>query len=365
MNKRGTSLVELLVYIALFGIVTVLIGTQLNQLAKGYSSGRRLSKMQSDSRDVLAMMSRDIRNMGCKTYLVDTATVKFITDVAPGAYLADGSSFIHVDGEPGDELTMLKAVLNSTGDFDSVEQIHFYLDGTDLIRESETERIVLAENIHALQFQYGVYDLEKTLLTENGANVSHWIIENSAMITRDFTKNQFNVSGPTTGRVRLTTQSFANDSQNVWVQFRISASNGFPENLDSIKCVIRSVSQTLGSDKFKISGNEMKIKLPVPKNSVSYIGFEIGSKGAGVFKVENVKVIRADLGKYVWKDDPLPEEKRAVKAVRIHALIRSKDKVAINDQKPDTLGNVIVTRSGEYAWRKYIETVEVFNNGRF
>jgi len=365
LNKKGVSLVELLVYIVLFALVTMLIGTQLKQLVKSYSSGRRISKLQSDSRDVLAMMSREIRNAGCKTYLVATNPDEYSTQVASGTFLPDSSSFIHSEGNPGDELTIYKASLSNTGDLESVEQIRYFLEGTTLFRESSGEKLELAENVYSLQFQYGVFDLEDDLLIENSASTANWIVEGTLNILKDDVNQSFEITKSLTGILKCTRTFSIDTAEHILIQFKITPSNGFPENVDSIWCTIRSDWAVLAKEPFKLTDKEMKIKMPVAKSDKAYISFDIYSKGAGTVKIESLKVKRADLGYYLWKDDPPENEKKAVKAIKIYALVRSKETVDSKDETPIAVGNITVTRSGNYAWRMYTETVEVVNNGIF
>ena len=68
MNKKGVTFIELLIYIALLAIISLLIGRQFKLLIGNYSSGKRVTKLQTDSRDILGLMVREIRNTGVKTY---------------------------------------------------------------------------------------------------------------------------------------------------------------------------------------------------------------------------------------------------------------------------------------------------------
>ena len=70
MNKNGVTLIELMIYIILFSIVAVLIGSQMKTMVTGYSGGKQISRLQSDSRDFIAVISRELRNTGFKRYLL-------------------------------------------------------------------------------------------------------------------------------------------------------------------------------------------------------------------------------------------------------------------------------------------------------
>ncbi len=364
MNRKGVTLIELLVYIVLFSVVSLFIGSQMKQLLGGYTSGRRISRLQSESRDVLAMLSREIRNTGLKTSLISGGSGTFAASIDPNAYLPDSSSFIHKEGNPGDSLTIYKLRFNDNGDKTGVDVIQYYLDGATLKRDAAGEKIDIAENVHALQFQYGVLAMDTLLLDQKVMNYSNWSVPSGVDKS-----GSMNVTIPSSysGFINcLQTFKIAKD-QRIRVRFQISASGDFPQNLDSIRCSIRrsSDSSVIASERFLANGSMMDIVMPVRKESDAFFSFEYWCHGKGELNISSVEVRRADWGEYKWENDPASSIKKAVKAIKILALVRSSGNAAAASDQNISIANVQVPVSGPYVYRVVKETVEVLNNGTF
>jgi len=69
MDKRGVTLVELMIYMALSVVVLMYSFQAMQQMAKSYVYGRELTKLQATGRDAINMISRDLSNTGFKYYL--------------------------------------------------------------------------------------------------------------------------------------------------------------------------------------------------------------------------------------------------------------------------------------------------------
>lgn len=366
MNKRGVTLIELLVYIALFTVVSLFIGTQMKQLLGSYSSGRRISKVQSDTRDILSMMSREIRNTGLKTYLVSSGGGRFNTVSDPGAYIhSDSSSFVHKEGDPGDSLIIYKLTLDDKGDRSSVDTIQYYLDGTVLKRSAGGKVVDIAENIHALQFQYGVLSVDSLLLDQTVMDKGSWdvpfSVEKSGAMTVKITSS-------TSGSIKYNSVFKISKPQRIKVRFLMTASGGFPSNLDSIKCVIRDQWNSgviYTSEPFMVNGTEMEFEMPVVATNSATISFDYKCHGSGELNISSVEIRRADIGEYSWKNNPTASLKKAIKAIKIYALVRSNGKTDVISNGTASIANVVVPTTGPYIWRVAKETVEILNNGVF
>lgn len=363
MNRKGVTLIELLVYIVLFSVVTVFIGSQMKQLLGGYTSGRRISRLQSESRDVLAMLSREIRNAGLKTYLVNSGSGTFTPFTDPGTYLPDSSSFVHKEGNPGDTLTIYKLSLNDNGNKTGVDTIRYYLDGTTLKRDAEGKTINIAENVHALQFQYGVLTMDSMLLDQRTMILNDW----PPFGVNDSGSIKFTISNSGSGSINCSKSFKIAKNQRIRVRFQISASGDFPQNLDSIKCSIkrRSSNSVITSERFLANGSELDIIMPVREEDEAIFSFDYWCHGKGELDIRSVEVRRADLGEYKWENDPVSSKKKAVKAIKIFALVRSSGKAAASSDQNISIANAQVPVSGPYVWRVVKETVEVLNNGTF
>ncbi|NLE03043.1 MAG: hypothetical protein GX640_24495, partial [Fibrobacter sp.] len=93
--------------------------------------------------------------------------------------------------------------------------------------------------------------------------------------------------------------------------------------------------------------------------------FDYWCHGKGELDIRSVEVRRADLGEYKWENDPVSSKKKAVKAIKIFALVRSSGKATAALNQNISVANVQVPVSGPYVWRVVKETVEVLNNGTF
>lgn len=364
MNRKGVTLIELLVYIVLFSVVSLFVGSQMKQLLGGYTSGRRISRLQSESRDVLAMLSREIRNTGLKTCLISGGSGTFTTSIDPNAYLPDSSSFIHKEGNPGDSLIIYKLKLNDNGDKTGVDVIQYCIDGTTLKRYAEGKSLDIAENVHALQFQYGVLTVDSLLLDQRTMNPNNWSAPSGVDLSGSM---KVTIPPSYSGSITCLQKFIIPKDQRIRVRFQISASGDFPQNLDSIRCSIRrsSPNSVIASERFLASGTEMDIVMPVHAENDAVFSFDYWCHGSGELDISSVEVRRADWGEYKWENDPVSSKKKAVKAIKIFALVRSSGKAAAASDQNISIANVQVPVSGPYVWRVVKETVEVLNNGTF
>lgn len=365
MSKKGVTLIELLVYVVLFAVVSMLIGSQMKQLMGNYANGRQISKLQSDSRDILAMISREIRNTGLKTHLISAGTNKFSTAIDAGAYLhSDSSSFVHKEGNPGDSLTIYKVNLNDNGDRIGTDTIKYYLRGATLKRSAAGKEMDIADNVHALQFQYGIFAVDSLLMNQMTINPSDWSVPYGASKS-----GSMSVSMPyaINGSIRCNNIFKIAKDQRIKVKFQMSASGDFPANLDSIKCCIKQYGSTyvLASERFLINGSETKLVMPVPAVNSAILSFDFWSHGKGTIDISSAEVRRADIGEYKWVDNPVGSLKKTVKAIKIYALVRSNGNAGGASNQNLSIANINVSTTGQYAWRVVKETIEILNNGAF
>ncbi|HEX3020661.1 MAG TPA: prepilin-type N-terminal cleavage/methylation domain-containing protein [Chitinispirillaceae bacterium] len=367
MNRNGVTLIELLVYVVLFSVVSLFVGSQMKQLLGGYTSERRISRLQSESRDVLAMLSREIRNTGLKTSLISSGPGSFSTVIDPWAYLPDSSSFMHKEGNPGDTLTIYKLRFDDNGESKGVDTIQYYLDVNEKVlkRNSGGQRIDVAENIHALQFQYGVIAIDSLLLDQKTINPNDWSVAVGA--TKSGAMKVSVPSSVTSGSITCNTTFRISKAQRIRARFQILGSGNFPANLDRIDCCIRNseTNTIIANERFLPNGSEFNIVMPVPATSSAVFSFDYLCHGSGDLEISSVEVRRVDIGEYKWEYDPVISQKKAVKAIRIFALVRSSGKAAAASNQNITIANIPFETSGPYVWRVVKETIEVLNNGAF
>jgi hypothetical protein len=188
MNNRGITFIELILYLALFTIVSLLIGKQFKVLVNNFSAGKRITRQQTDSRDILGLMTREIQNTGMKVYLAGSSgdyTKMVKPGVIVGTYLKDSSSFVHEQGNPYDALTIMKIHLDDNGGWDYTDTVKFYVEGTTLRRElrhtgyGTPTYSDVAKNVHALQFEFGILGADSLLLDEPNPGAGNWQISSS------------------------------------------------------------------------------------------------------------------------------------------------------------------------------------------
>lgn len=374
-------MIELLVYIALFGILSLLIGRQFKALINNYADGKLVSKQQSDSRDIVAILARDIRSTGLKVYLQNTGTDSYTRQTAAGVVITDPSdkaSFVHTQGDPCDNLTFKKATINSAGGLLAVETIRYYLSGTNLMRDYSTVAvpavvtITIAENVYALQFQYGIYASTTALFDQTPLTTpfTNWKLTNLSGTKPDTTNGASTValtfSAAATGYLKYMTSFSITANQKYSVLLQISPSNGFPNRLDSLRFSFKNGSNiVLGSEKFKPYSGDIRLTIPVSATATAYAVLDYYAAGSGSLVLNGIEAQCSELDAYSWTYNPTIAEKLNVRAIRVYLLTRTSGRVNTKVSSPIMVGEVSVARSGDYSWRLCEEMIEIPNNGVF
>ncbi len=368
----------MLIYIALFGIVALLIGRQFNAMIKNFSAGRSVARQQTDARDILGLMVREIRNTGVKIYFRNSSG-SYTKDTASGTWVGSGdmSSFRHTEsssGSYGDQLIIYYLRLRDNGDSLGIDTVKYYLDGTTLRRDwksnvsPKSTNSVVAENVYALQFQYGVYGMDTLLFKDSLTNTANWTLTNETgtaptKSTSGTLKLTFTASAK--GYVKYKTYCNVVRNRKYSVMYRIDQSEDFSENLDSLRFEFASSSQIYGFEKFRPHTGDRRLTIQNSNTGSAETRLLYSVNGRGVIDIQAIEVRCIADSAYTWKDNPTTVEKARVRAIRIYVLTRTRQKGATKETTPIQVANVSVPRSGEYAWRLYRETVETPNNGQF
>jgi prepilin-type N-terminal cleavage/methylation domain-containing protein len=388
LNKKGFTLVELLIYVALFSIIFVFFGRQLKSLSNFYASGKEVAREQADSRDIVSIMARDIRNTGLKWYL-NCPTPDNCTKIrAPGVFVSatDTSSFIHAQGTIGDALTIMKARINkSTGNLDGVDSIKYYLSGNTLKRDynvsgsaAATQTTDVAENVYALQFAYGLIAANDLLVDQGTGHYasSGWTWTHSGSETRattGSTPDNLTFTGAATGYLQYNTAINVYQNRKYSITLNIETSNGFPGNLAWLQFSMGTSHSTLYcSEKFKPYTSLVQFTVAVQTTGSVNAYLDYSATGAGNLIIKGVEVRCSKLGQYNWANnftaagtapDSLASHKINVRAIRVYLLMRSPGKMETTETSSIVVGDVTIARSGPYTWRLYTETIEMPNNG--
>jgi type II secretory pathway component PulJ len=368
MNSRGMSLVELVIYVVIAAIVVSLLAVPFRKMVKSNATEKQESSLQTNSRDALAVMSREIRNTGFKRYIVD-ATGTFNTAVIPKTFLADLSSFILKQGNKSDTLTIYKATLDGSGySTGGVDSVKYYLKDSSLIRNANTITTELANDVHALQFTLGRLSKDSLLFRSDTFATSQWTRGGVASATAlDGVDLSITFSGAGTGTVTSNNTYNISRASRVRFIFTLKNNSNVETNIDSLKwSVVNNSGTEVASDFFRpgiTSGN----LIVACKSSCTgaTVRFSAICKGAASLTIQLIEVRTADIGAIAWSDSVATNEKRNVKALRIYTLQRSTSKAESYAGGNDTIANIVVNRTGNYAWRLLKETVEIPNNGLF
>ncbi|MCL2219501.1 MAG: prepilin-type N-terminal cleavage/methylation domain-containing protein [Chitinispirillia bacterium] len=193
MNKKGMTLLELMVYMVLAALILAPIVMLMNNSSKNMARDASNTTLRMSGRDILNIIYDDLKNTGFKlhpdNFKADTAVWYHDLNSIPcppttchptqNVDLYDESSFMPTDGGSSaglfDALTVRMGRLTNDGAWSGAEYITYYVDNNkNLIRAStgifptatpitvpgaETRRTVLTQNVAALQFQYSE-DLE-------------------------------------------------------------------------------------------------------------------------------------------------------------------------------------------------------------
>lgn len=369
MNSKGVTLVELILYVALTGIILALVLSPLSKMLKSASSQHQVSSLAGSSRDVISMLSREIKNTGFKRFVV--AGNAYNSTVIPNTFLAgDSSSFILRQGDPSDTLTIYKATIDNSGYCTGgVDSIKYYLSSDTLKRKLGKIETNLAVDIYALQFMPGQSATDSLLFMADAFTISQWGKTGVAAITLSGNDLAVNYSGSGKGAVTLATSNkfTINTASRIKLKYEITNGTNVVSNIDSLKWSIVNASGTaVASDYFKPGNQSGSIILPI-KNHMPVARVELGAvcKGAASLVVNKIEIRKIDLGNILWSDTIAEMKKKYVKAIKILVLQRSTNKADSYAGGEVDVANITVNCSGSFAWRLLNETVDISNNGLF
>jgi hypothetical protein len=368
LNNRGFSLLELIIYIVLLGLVVSLISSPFKTMLKSYSGTKNIVNLQNSTRDILSMITREVRNTGLKRLTMNSGGVFSFSTIA-NTYLSDSSSFILKQGSPGDTLIIYKANLDDAGQSNNIaDSVKFYLNGNVLIRNLNGTEIGLDQDIYALQFRTGLLASDSMLLKSDTFTTTQWAKSGvAAAMSVDSTNLLVSYSGAGSGYITSANTFSLNSSRRISVNFRMSNRTGMPDNVDSMAWAVLNSSNTqISRGKFKpgLTDDKLILSVPGPVSSAK-IQLQTYCKAVASLRLDYLEVRAIDRGGYTWCDTVATGEKRNVRAIEIFVLMRSSVNTDTKITADINVANVTVSRSGSYAWRLLTETVEIPNNGLF
>jgi type II secretory pathway component PulJ len=382
LNQKGVTLIELLIYLVLFAIVSLLLGKQFNSLFKNYNTGKQIVQQQTDARDILGLMAREVRNTGLKIFFRSSGS-SLIKDTASGTFISasDLSSFNHSESQSstyGDTLTILMARLSATGDSAGVDTITYYLENTNLKRTLKStgtgSTSIIAKNVLALQFQYGIYGIGTPLFSDSLTNRNNWTIVNESGTAPTQSTNSplsLTFTSAAKGYVTYSSQRAVVKNRKYSINLQTDVSGGFPDSLDSMRFEFVNGTSLYGYEKFKpVTGTQL-ITVRDSISGTADMRIRYGARGAGVLNIKAVVATTAEDSCFTWVNrftGGTPDStsyKKYVRAIKIHILTQTNGKTGSKLSSNIQVANVSIPRPDGYSCRYFTELILVPNNGRF
>lgn len=193
-KQKGISLVELMIYIV-FAFVVISFALKLvTEAAQFYVRGREISKIQSNGRNAMAILARDVMNTGFKTVLVETSGIPSITQfqgtwtgssVVVSPPIDSAASFLFSQGDPADTLEIFKLEMENTGTLGTVIRARYLIDSSNIFwritREYNAltgvwdagDTLALSSNIESFQCRFSNDGIN---WVDNPAGIRHQIV---------------------------------------------------------------------------------------------------------------------------------------------------------------------------------------------
>ena len=164
-NKKGFTLVELLIAMAITGIVAGAIFTAFLSQQKSYLIQDQVAEMQQNLRAGMDLMVKEIRMAGYDPYGDSDAGITAAAEkIFTFTLVADDDGYDNDSDNTTDEIGELKTIQYDLYDA--------YSDGdNDIGRKVGAKKRAAAENIEEIEFYYTLEDATKTLTPADPNNI--------------------------------------------------------------------------------------------------------------------------------------------------------------------------------------------------
>ncbi|MCB9496617.1 MAG: prepilin-type N-terminal cleavage/methylation domain-containing protein [Fibrobacteria bacterium] len=422
MNRRGLTLMELMVAMVLTGILAWLALGMFSGESANYRRTREKIKMQSDAREAMRILEEELRNSGYGNQIAGTSriaqTISKCTETSLGA---NGEALQAVDRSTmsgGDEITVRYFELPSTGVLTSCgtgsasqfREITYRLNSGRLERrmrrdpaDSTAPWIPFLENVVSFQIQYGmvvaVDDYPTGMTPSATGDAANWTTGIGTPLTVSGTSSEVRLTGWSTS-TRTAHLSTPIDTTVAGEAYRVkftatandaflSGTNGYDTTLAATGSGLRvTLLKTDGTDASEVGflvptiadvAQNYEIYLTATADTRSALRVAIRGKlrtgalsGTQKLTLSNFEVERANRAKYFrWLASPTSAEMSRVGAVRLFLLVNTPQ----NDGEAEPahftasqLGDTTIgdyTASGQAAKRSHIlyeRIIPVVNN---
>lgn len=147
MNKRGFTLMELMVYIAIVGIVVLVAGQAFTDSSKFRVRSQNMIKASEQANNLATIIREDVEQMGAKSWAAEEDSIVVLdAEDAETVYMSydaesddnDLSSFrLAQNGNSTDTLVFRRIHYDSVGQYASTEEVTWYLSDSTLYRKCE------------------------------------------------------------------------------------------------------------------------------------------------------------------------------------------------------------------------------------
>lgn len=149
MKKSGFTLIELMVYIAIVGVVVIVAGQAFSNSTKMRVRTESMIKANAAAEEAGMLIQEDVAQMGAKSALVtNTSGASDDAFVSSMVYMdADGgdlSSFTISSKDDNDDLVMRRMRYAADGSYESVEEVEWFVNNGKLYRKCKTLQSALA-----------------------------------------------------------------------------------------------------------------------------------------------------------------------------------------------------------------------------
>ena len=147
MRKSGFTLMELMVYIAIVGVVVIVAGQAFSNSTKMRVRTESMIQANATVEEAGMLMQEDVSQMGSKSAVVTNSL-----DKSDDAYVsamvymdADGgdSSSFTISSDGNDDLVMRRMRFGTDGSYESVEEVEWFVENGKLYRKCKTLQSIL------------------------------------------------------------------------------------------------------------------------------------------------------------------------------------------------------------------------------
>jgi type II secretory pathway component PulJ len=426
MNRRGLTLIELLVAVICTGLVAYMAWNLVRDEQTNYTRTREKVRLQSDAKEAMRIIEGEMRNLGFNQILVTGSDRRYVslsactnaTDARIDLAGGDTSSFTYTNstGVPGgDEVEFRFHQASAAGmttcdhtgaspltsisyRFDDGQLQRRYCEGAAVATcATNGTWLPLLDSVVSFHVQYGVENPNAGLVfnTANLTNAGSWTASGDLDVAVNpaagDTTFQFTGLTGTTKFARFQTpiDTIAR-GQSYLVSFRILGNYAWTQDgarfgvgfVDASKNTDAATDLVPIQPAFPVDGSQGWTVSTVLSPSVDAIGARylafygqlnaVQSTTGHAVTIRDIAVRRIGRGQYIqWYEAPTVAQKNRVRAVRVSLLVKSRKSDA--DPAPGTFSDVNLGQAGAtytptgaavgYSYILMQRIIPVVNNG--